>query len=96
MLTSLWQKAQASNPNGACLEARWVKASASNPHGSCLEACWAGGMVEVRDSKHRRRNLFARLLAAFRDSGTVLRFTPAEWSAFLDGAGKGEFDLPAA
>ncbi len=38
------------------------------------------GGVEVRDSKDR--------------GGPVLRFTPAEWRAFLGGAADGEFVLP--
>jgi hypothetical protein len=37
------------------------------------------GGVEVRDSKAG-------------ESGVILRFTPAEFAAFLDGARNGEFD----
>ncbi|MEU7000984.1 DUF397 domain-containing protein [Nonomuraea sp. NPDC046570] len=37
------------------------------------------GKVLVRDSKN--------------PNGPVLTFTPGEWTAFLDGAGKGEFDI---
>jgi Domain of unknown function (DUF397) len=35
-------------------------------------------MVAIRDSKDPK--------------GAVLRYTPEEWDAFLDGAKKGEFD----
>lgn len=38
-----------------------------------------GDAVAVRDSKDR--------------TGPVLVFTPAEWSAFIDGAKANEFDL---
>ena len=57
----------------------WVKATASNEGESCVEQRRHAGMIEVRDTK---------------DGGTgpVLRFTPAEFAAWLDGAGKGEFD----
>jgi hypothetical protein len=37
-------------------------------------------MIEVRDTKDR-------------GAGPVLRFTAAEWDAFLDGAKRAEFDL---
>jgi hypothetical protein len=59
-------------------ETPWVKATASNADGTCVEMRRAGDMIEVRDSKDR--------------SGPVLRFTTAEFSAWLDGAAKGEFD----
>ena len=56
----------------------WVKASMSDSHGSCVEQRRYGGMIEVRDTKDR--------------TGPVLRFTEAEFAAWLDGAKKGEFD----
>jgi len=56
----------------------WIKASASNQQGSCVELRRHDGVIEVRDTKDR--------------SGPVLRFTGAEFAAWLDGAGKGEFD----
>ena len=57
----------------------WVKASRSGSNGGeCVEQRTAGGMIEVRDSKDR--------------SGPVLRFTPREFAAWLDGARNGEFD----
>jgi len=56
----------------------WVKARRSSNGGECVEVRRHGGAVEVRDSKDR--------------SGPVLRFTGAEWEAFLDGARSREFD----
>ncbi len=55
----------------------WIKASASE-QGTCVEQRVHDGMVEVRDTKDR--------------SGPVLRFTSAEFAAWLDGARAGEFD----
>lgn len=57
----------------------WVKASASNDQGVCVEQRRNGDMIEVRDTKDR-------------GAGPTLRFTPAEFAAWLDGARKGEFD----
>ena len=56
----------------------WIKASASSPDDQCVEMRTHDGAIEVRDSKDR--------------SGPVLRFTPAEFAAWLDGVRKGEFD----
>lgn len=57
----------------------WVKASSSDAHGQCVEQRRHGGMIEVRDTKDN-------------GSGPILRFTKAEFSAWLDGAKRGEFD----
>lgn len=57
----------------------WVKANASGEQGNCVEQRRSGGFVEVRDTKDRGR-------------GAVLRFTPAEYAAWIDGATNGEFD----
>jgi len=57
----------------------WVKSSMSYAYGNCVEvASYPGGDVAVRNSR-------------FPD-GPVLRFTPAEWDAFIGGAHLGEFD----
>lgn len=56
----------------------WIKASASDAHGQCVEQRRIGEAIEVRDSKDR--------------SGPILRFTEAEFGAWLDGAKRGEFD----
>ena len=57
----------------------WVKSSLSFSNGACVEvAGLPDGRVGVRHSKD--------------PSGPVLRFTPAEWHAFLIGARAGEFD----
>jgi hypothetical protein len=60
--------------------APWRKASASQGNGACVEvAPLSGGRMAVRDSKDN-------------GLGPVLVYTPEEWSAFLDGAKRGEFD----
>ena len=57
----------------------WVKSSLSFSNGNCVEvAALPGGGVGVRNSRDPH--------------GPVLRFTPAEWQAFLGGARLGEFD----
>ena len=58
----------------------WVKASASDQGNSCIEQRRHAGMIEVRDTKDQ-------------GTGPVLRLTPAEYAAWLDGAGRGEFDF---
>jgi Domain of unknown function (DUF397) len=92
-----WRKSTFSNLNGNCVDVAWAKSSHSAggsyvevgtmakssysySNGSCVEAgpCACGGDVLVRDTKDRE--------------GPVLRFTPAEWAAFIDGAKAGEFD----
>jgi hypothetical protein len=57
----------------------WTKASASDASGSCVEQRRHDGMIEVRDTKAEGQ-------------GPVLRFTSAEFAAWLDGARRGEFD----
>jgi hypothetical protein len=57
----------------------WVKSSFSFANGNCLEvASLPEGGAGVRDGKD--------------PDGAVLRFTPAEWRAFLAGVRNGEFD----
>jgi hypothetical protein len=57
----------------------WIKASRSGGEGECVQLRTRERGIEVRDSKAG-------------ESGPILRFTPAEFAAFLDGARKGEFD----
>ncbi len=56
----------------------WIKATASDEQASCVEQRAHDGTIEVRDTKDR--------------GGPVLRFTRAEFAAWLDGARGGEFD----
>jgi hypothetical protein len=56
----------------------WIKAIRSGDAGACVELRRHAGGVEVRDSKD--------------PAGPVLRFTPSEFEAWLDGAKKAEFD----
>lgn len=57
----------------------WRKSSHSNTAG-CLEFAANGNSVLVRDSKDR--------------GGSVLSFSLLEWHQFVNGARRGEFDLP--
>ena len=59
-------------------EPAWVKSSRSFSNSNCLEVANLGGMVGVRNSRD--------------PGGAVLRFTPGEWAAFLEGAKNNEFD----
>jgi hypothetical protein len=49
---------------------------------SCVEAAVIGNEIAVRDSKD--------------PSGPILRFTPAEWDAFVAGVQNGEFEFDLA
>jgi Domain of unknown function (DUF397) len=60
------------------VDTEWRKSRRSGANG-CVEVALKGGQVAVRDSKNRQ--------------GPVLTFTPAEWTAFIQGARDGEFDL---
>lgn len=65
-------------PSGSS-DLSWVKSSLSFSNSNCVEvASLPGGGIGVRDSKD--------------PEGSVLRFTPGEWKAFLGGARNGEFD----
>jgi hypothetical protein len=57
---------------------QWFKSSFSSGNGQCVECAHlpAGGMA-VRDTKDR--------------NGPVLRFSAAEWQAFIAGLLNGEF-----
>lgn len=59
-------------------ELDWAKSSLSHANGSCVEvAGLSSDLIRVRHSKDAK--------------GPILRFTPAEWDAFLGGVHKGEF-----
>ena len=59
----------------------WKKGSRSNGSGgnNCVEVAFLASGIAVRDSKNR--------------TGPALMFTPAEWTAFVDSAKDGEFDI---
>lgn len=61
--------------------AAWRKSTRSQANGACVEVAHVGDVVGVRDSKA--------------PEGCVLRFTRAEWSAFVAGVKDGEFDIDA-
>lgn len=56
----------------------WIKSSKGDEETTSVEQRRNGDVIEVRDSKD--------------PDGPVLRFTQAEWDAWLDGARRGEFD----
>ncbi|MFM9625315.1 DUF397 domain-containing protein [Streptomyces turgidiscabies] len=64
-------------------DAQWFKASASGGSGGgCLEVAFLNdGTVAVRDNEDLSNPPFV--------------VSQHVWTCFLDGAGKGEFDLPA-
>ncbi|GAA1107878.1 DUF397 domain-containing protein [Nocardiopsis composta] len=75
------QSAQVGNgaPADRIAGAVWRKSSLSNPSGNCVElARLPGGDIAVRNSRH--------------PSGPALVYTPAEISAFVQGAKRGDFD----
>lgn len=58
----------------------FTKSTRSASNGACVEVAFTDdGYIHVRDSKD--------------PSGPVLKFTSAEWDAFVAGAKDGEFDL---
>jgi hypothetical protein len=57
----------------------WEKSSHSGSNG-CVEVAFVNGQIAVRDSKHK--------------DGAVLRFSEAEWVAFLSGVADGQFRSP--
>jgi Domain of unknown function (DUF397) len=73
------RRALGGRPGTPGSDPQWIKSSLSFSNGNCVEvAGLPGGEIGVRDSKDTK--------------GPVLRFTPAEWHAFLGGVRKGEFD----
>lgn len=74
-----WLRSSACHTSSCCVEVAFHKSSFSAANGGCVEVAAHCDEVWVRDSKD--------------PGGPVLRFTPAEWRAFLEGIGAGEFDL---
>ena len=66
-------------PNSGDERFQWRKSTKSS-FGACVEVRITDDAVAVRNSRDR--------------GGPVLRFTAAEWTAFLAGAAEHEFDLP--
>jgi Domain of unknown function (DUF397) len=68
-------------PQHQLTAAVWKKGSRSNGNGgnNCVEVAILDTAVAVRDSKDR--------------SGPALIFTSAEWTAFVNSAKDGEFDI---
>ncbi len=61
------------------MQPNWIKAQRSQGQTNCVEVARVDAdTVAVRNSKN--------------PDGPVLRFTQAEWEAFLDGMAKREFD----
>ena len=61
------------------MNAPWVKSSFSFANGNCVEVAeLSGGSFGIRDSRD--------------PGGPVLRFTRAEWAAFLRGVRRGELE----
>jgi len=59
---------------------KWRRSSCSYGTGNCIEvAAPYRGRIDVRDSKNPR--------------GIVLRFSPAQWRAFVSGVRSGELSL---
>ena len=58
--------------------ATWRRAKLCGAHGQCIEIARVGDEIAMRDSKD--------------PSGPILRYTQAEWQAFIVGAKSGDFD----
>lgn len=74
-----WVKSSFSGSQGGnCVELAFTKSTFSGNNGSCVEYHQHNDEIHVRDSKD--------------PEGPVLRFTGAEWDAFILGAKDGQFD----
>jgi hypothetical protein len=73
----------------------WNKSSFSSTNG-CVEVAFVGNVVAVRDSKDNRTAKAREAGQAGHGSASrpVLIFDQTEWTAFLRGVRRGEFDLP--
>ncbi|WP_433615365.1 DUF397 domain-containing protein [Dactylosporangium sp. CA-139114] len=64
------------------LDDTWRKSTRSNNNGSCVEVRLHDDAVQVRDTKQH-------------GSGPILTFGRDEWTAFIEDAKAGHFDLKA-
>ena len=60
----------------------WQKSLASQPSGDCVEVAFTDESVLLRNSQDQQ--------------GALLSFSHSEWTAFLTGVRRGEFDLPGS
>lgn len=61
------------------LNGEWRKSTRSGGGDNCVEVRRNGSLIETRHSQ--------------RPDAEIIAYTETEWSAFLDGAKAGEFDL---
>ena len=66
------------------LTEQFRKSTESSGGNGCVEVALIGDQIHVRDTKQ-----------AGQPTRQTLVFTAEEWTAFLGGARKGEFDLPS-
>ena len=66
--------------DGESVDGPWRKSKASGTNGNCVEVALGDDAVRIRHSQD--------------PSGPVLRFSHAEWRAFLTEARNGEFGPP--
>jgi len=67
---------------GSTTRLDWRKAMRSMNHGACVQVASTTDAVVVRDTQDL--------------GGPVMRYTPAAWCAFVDGARTGRFDTPVS
>ena len=60
--------------------AKWFKSTRSTANSQCVEVAFVDGEVAVRDSKN--------------PDGPALRFGAEQWSSFLEGVARDEFERP--
>ena len=71
----------------------FFKSTFSNPSGDCVEVGFQGNGVQVSAKDEGVSAILVRDSKAA-ETGPVLEFTRAEWTAFIAGVQAGQFDLP--